>query len=100
MGSPCATFDTCTLLKSLPVFRRAIFQEQFAQDFGLLLIGRFHQLGKCLLLFIAQNVPVRMIPIRKKHTSTIASTGFQRELGCKHNKVMLDRVGMNIEFKR
>ena len=66
----------------------------------MLLIGRFHQLGKRALLFFAQQVPARMIPIRHLYTATVSLLRFQRAIDRERQNVVLDRARCHTERPR
>ena len=66
----------------------------------MLLSGRFHQLGKRALLFFAQQVPVRMIPVRHLYTATVSLLRFQRAIDRERQNVVLDRARCHTERPR
>lgn len=45
---------------------------------GLMRVAGANQRGKDVLLLIAENIAVGMVPIRHLHTSAVSSLGFQR----------------------
>ena len=78
----------------------AVFHKHLAQDLGLMFIACLHQPGENLLLFLAQEVSMRMVPVRDLYATAVPSQGYQGVIDREDGDVCADRAVGNTQFRR
>lgn len=63
---------------------------------GLMCVAGAKQLGKDMLLLIAENIAVWMVPIRHLYAAAVSSLGFERVINHERNDIGVNCPGCDV----